>query len=142
MPIVVNGWGSKEAITCVVAFLRDSTHLITGSADQMAKLWDIQTGAQLYSFNLDSPFSDSRTLTLIKTNVMELPVNAVAMFPLLDHMVIGGGQDTSHVTTTYRLAGKFEAKKFTRRHFGPMNALAFNPDGRGLGSSLLFAFYG
>lgn len=33
----------------------DSTRLITGSADQTAKLWNVQTGAQLYSFNFDSP---------------------------------------------------------------------------------------
>lgn len=88
-------------------------------------------------------------------------------------MVIGGGQDASHVTTTDRRAGKFEAKFFhkvnqllysyaryfftlfrwvwykpgwllsipciqilqeeiggVKGHFGPINALAFNPDGR------------
>ena len=33
----------------------DSTRLITGCADQTAKLWDVQTGTQLYSFNFDSP---------------------------------------------------------------------------------------
>lgn len=33
----------------------DSTRLITGSADQTAKLWDVQTGTQLFSFNFDSP---------------------------------------------------------------------------------------
>lgn len=33
----------------------DSTRLITGSADQTAKLWDVQTGTQLYTFNFDSP---------------------------------------------------------------------------------------
>lgn len=29
--------------------------LITGSADQTAKLWNVQTGQQLFSFNFDSP---------------------------------------------------------------------------------------
>lgn len=29
--------------------------LITGSADQSAKLWNVQTGEQLYSFNFGSP---------------------------------------------------------------------------------------
>lgn len=29
--------------------------LITGSADQTAKLWNVQTGAQLFTFNFDSP---------------------------------------------------------------------------------------
>lgn len=84
---------------------------------------------------------------------------------------MGGGQEASHVTTTDRRAGKFEAKFFhkvafchfmsirtfrmlnynsyaysstfllpkqilqeeiggVKGHFGPINALAFNPDGR------------
>ena len=35
--------------------LGDSTRLITGSADQTVKLWNVQTGAQLYTFNFGSP---------------------------------------------------------------------------------------
>ncbi|KAK9141214.1 hypothetical protein Scep_010895 [Stephania cephalantha] len=104
----------------------DGSHFLTGSLDKSAKLWDI------------------RTLTLIKTYVTERPVNAVAISPLLDHVVIGGGQDASSVTTTDRRAGKFEAKFFhkilqeeiggVKGHFGPINALAFNPDGRSFSS--------
>ncbi|XP_072973545.1 eukaryotic translation initiation factor 3 subunit I-like [Typha angustifolia] len=104
----------------------DGSHFLTGSLDKSAKLWD------------------SRTLTLIKTYVTERPVNACAISPLLDHVVIGGGQDASHVTTTDRRAGKFEAKFFhkilqeeiggVKGHFGPINALAFNPDGRSFSS--------
>jgi translation initiation factor 3 subunit I len=55
-------------------------------------------------------------------------------------VVIGGGQDAMNVTMTDRRAGKFEAKFFhkilqeeiggVKGHFGPINALAFNPDGR------------
>ncbi|KAK9159612.1 hypothetical protein Syun_005953 [Stephania yunnanensis] len=104
----------------------DGSHFLTGSLDKSAKLWDI------------------RTLTLIKTYVTERPVNAVAISPLLDHVVIGGGQDASSVTTTDRRAGKFEAKFFhkilqeeiggVKGHFGPINALQFNPDGRSFSS--------
>lgn len=104
----------------------DGSHFLTGSLDKSARLWDI------------------RTLTLIKTYVTERPVNAVAISPLLDHVVIGGGQEASHVTTTDRRAGKFEAKFFhkileeeiggVKGHFGPINALAFNPDGRSFAS--------
>nr|KJB56103.1 hypothetical protein B456_009G106100 [Gossypium raimondii] len=182
---------------------RDSMRLITGSADQTVKLWNVQTGAQLYTFNFGSPARtivsagedaviriwdsetgkllreadkesghkktitsltksadgshfltgsldksaklwDTRTLTLIKTYVTERPVNAVAMSPLLDHVVLGGGQDASAVTTTDHRAGKFEAKFFdkilqeeiggVKGHFGPINALAFNPDGKSFSS--------
>ncbi|KAE8691103.1 Eukaryotic translation initiation factor 3 subunit I [Hibiscus syriacus] len=55
-------------------------------------------------------------------------------------VVLGGGQDASAVTTTDHRAGKFEAKFYdkilqeeiggVKGHFGPINALAFNPDGK------------
>ncbi|EEE68313.1 hypothetical protein OsJ_26584 [Oryza sativa Japonica Group] len=53
-------------------------------------------------------------------------------------VVIGGGQDAMNVTMTNCLAGKFEPKFFhkilqeeigVKGHFGPINVLAFNPDG-------------
>ncbi|KAK3006326.1 hypothetical protein RJ639_015935 [Escallonia herrerae] len=208
--------GHNGAVWCCDVS-RDSTRLITGSADQTAKLWDVQTGTQLFSFNFDSPAravdlsvgdklatgesvltikgpqgrinravwgplnktiisagedavvriwdsetgklleesdkntghkktitSLSKTLALIKTYVTERPVNAVTMSPLLNHVVLGGGQDASAVTTTDHRAGKFEAKFFdkileeeiggVKGHFGPINALAFNPDGKSFSS--------
>ncbi|THG08746.1 hypothetical protein TEA_027107 [Camellia sinensis var. sinensis] len=113
--------GHKKTITSLTKSA-DSSHLLTGSLDKSAKLWDI------------------RSLTLIKTYVTERPVNVVAMSPLLDHVVLGGGQDASAVTTTDHCAGKFEARFFgkvlqeeiggVKGHFGPINALAFNPDGK------------
>ncbi|XP_015893995.1 eukaryotic translation initiation factor 3 subunit I [Ziziphus jujuba] len=117
--------GHKKTITSLTKSA-DGSHFLTGSLDKSAKLWDI------------------RTLTLIKTYVTERPVNAVAMSPLLDHVVLGGGQDASSVTTTDHRAGKFEAKFFdkilqeeiggVKGHFGPINALAFNPDGKSFSS--------
>ncbi|KAL7200043.1 hypothetical protein ACSBR2_022198 [Camellia fascicularis] len=114
--------GHKKTITSLTKSA-DSSHLLTGSLDKSAKLWDI------------------RSLTLIKTYVTERPVNAVAMSPLLDHVVLGRGQDASAVTTTDHCAGKFEARFFgkvlqeeiggVKGHFGPINALAFNPDETG-----------
>ena len=53
--------------------------LITGSADQTAKLWNVQTGSQLFSFNFDSParavdFSVGDKLAVITTDpFMGLP---------------------------------------------------------------------
>ncbi|WVZ21954.1 hypothetical protein V8G54_000498 [Vigna mungo] len=113
--------GHKKTVTSLVKSA-DGSHFLTGSLDKSARLWD------------------TRTLTLIKTYVTERPVNAVAMSPLLDHVVLGGGQDASAVTTTDHRAGKFEAKFYdkilqeeiggVKGHFGPINALAFNPDGK------------
>ncbi|GAU46836.1 hypothetical protein TSUD_100540 [Trifolium subterraneum] len=117
--------GHKKTITSLVKSA-DGSHFLTGSLDKSAKLWD------------------SRTLTLVKTYVTERPVNAVAMSPLLDHVVLGGGQEASSVTTTDHRAGKFEAKFYdkilqeeiggVKGHFGPINALAFNPDGKSFSS--------
>ncbi|KAL2231790.1 UNVERIFIED_CONTAM: Eukaryotic translation initiation factor 3 subunit I [Sesamum indicum] len=117
--------GHKKPITSL-SKSTDGSHFLTGSLDKSAKLWDI------------------RTLKLIKTYVTERPVNAVAMSPLLDHVVLGGGQDASAVTTTDHRAGKFEAKFYdkilteeiggVKGHFGPINALAFNPDGKSFSS--------
>ena len=53
--------------------------LITGSADQTAKLWNVQSGQQLFSFNFDSParavdFAVGDKLVVITTDpFMELP---------------------------------------------------------------------
>ncbi|GAB2215283.1 hypothetical protein Droror1_Dr00019666 [Drosera rotundifolia] len=117
--------GHKKTITSLCKSA-DGSHFLTGSLDKTAKLWDI------------------RTLTLIKTYATERPVNAVTMSPILDHVVLGGGQDASAVTTTDHRAGKFEAKFYdkilleeiggVKGHFGPINALAFNPDGRSFSS--------
>ncbi|KAL3643781.1 Eukaryotic translation initiation factor 3 subunit I [Castilleja foliolosa] len=76
-------------------------------------------------------FDWTRTLKLIKT--YERLVNAVAMSPLLDRVVLGGGQDASSVTSTYNPGTKFQAKFYdkilteeiggVKGHFGPINAL-------------------
>ncbi|XP_062173727.1 eukaryotic translation initiation factor 3 subunit I-like [Alnus glutinosa] len=111
--------GHKKTITALTKSV-DGSHFLTGSLDKSAKLWDI------------------RTLTLIKTYVTERPVNAVAISPLLDHVVLGGGQDASNVTTTDHRSGKFEILQEeiggVKGHFGPINALAFNPDGKSFSS--------
>ncbi|KAG9138923.1 hypothetical protein Leryth_007548, partial [Lithospermum erythrorhizon] len=117
--------GQKQSITSLFKSM-DGSQFITGSLDKSAKLWDI------------------RTLTVLKTYVTAAPVNAVTMSPLLNHVVLGGGQDARIVTTTDRHAGMFEAKFYdkileqeiggVKGHFDPINALAFNPDGKSFSS--------
>lgn len=63
----------KSSKTIFLLCVGDSTRLITGSADQTVKLWDVQTGAQLYSFTFDSParaveFSVGDKLAVITTD--------------------------------------------------------------------------
>lgn len=65
-------------------------------------------------------------------------------------MILGGGQDASQVTTTAGAAGKFEAMFYhkiledhlggVKGHFGPLNALAVNPDGRRYSWTVLHPF--
>lgn len=84
---------------------------------------------------------DTQTFEILRTYKPERPCNTAAISPLFDHVAIGGGQDAAAVTTTAGAAGKFEAcfmhktyaEEFgrVRGHFGPLNAIAFSPDGKG-----------
>lgn len=105
---------------------QDGTMFITASKDHSAKLFDIN--------NLD----------LLKTFKTERPVNSAAISPIRDHIVLGGGQDAMDVTTTSSRHGKFEARFYhlileeefgrVKGHFGPINSLAFHPDGKSYAS--------
>jgi translation initiation factor 3 subunit I len=76
---------------CYLYVAGDSTRLITGSADQTVKLWDVQTGTQLYSFNFNSParsvdFSIGDNLVIITTdpfmgNPSTIQVKRIAQYP-------------------------------------------------------------
>ena len=69
----------------------------------------------------------------------EKPVNSAAISPLKDHVLLGGGQEAVDAAL-YSKSGKFEARFFhlvfeeefgrVRDHFGPINNVAFHPDGK------------
>lgn len=120
-----------KEIACVTAhkrdikdiqFDKDYTMLITASKDQTAKLW---------------AYDDLR---LIKTYSVDHPVNSAAISPMFPHILLGGGQEASQVTTTADRQGKFEGKIFhlvyeeelgrVAGHFGPINTITFSPDGK------------
>ncbi|GJQ88038.1 Trip1 [Trypoxylus dichotomus] len=105
---------------------KDSTMFITASKDHTAKLFD------------------SDNLMLLKTYKTERPVNSAAVSPILEHVVLGGGQDAMDVTTTSARVGKFDSRFFhlvfeeefgrVKGHFGPINSVAFHPDGKSYSS--------
>lgn len=113
----------EDAVQDMQLAPNDGSYVITASLDKTAALVDVQTLEVLRSY---------------KTGRF---VNSAAISPIFDHVVLGGGQDASQVTTTSAKAGGFEARFFhkvyaeefasVRGHFGPVNTVAFAPDGRG-----------
>lgn len=104
----------------------DRTYFITASRDTTARLFET---------------SSLRQLKLYQT---ERPINSAAISPLRPEVCIAGGQEALHVTTTSSRAGQFEARFFhqvfemetgrVRGHFGPINTVAYRPDGKGYAS--------
>lgn len=105
---------------------KDGTMFVTASKDHTAKLFDAES------------------LCCLKTYKTERPVNSAAISPSHEHVVLGGGQDAMEVTTTSTQSGKFDSRFFhlvyeeefarLKGHFGPINSLAFHPDGRSYAS--------
>ena len=109
-----------------VKFNRDKTMFITSSADFTSKLYDAVDMEHLKTYKTDRP------------------VNAAVMHPTREHILLGGGQEAMSVTTTGSRSGKFETKFFhsvyqtefgiVKGHFGPINAIDVNPDGKSYAS--------
>lgn len=105
---------------------KDGTMFVTASKDTSAKLFDAES------------------LMCLKVYKTERPVNSASISPIFDHVVLGGGQDAMEVTTTSTKAGKFDSRFFhliyeeefarLKGHFGPINSLAFHPDGKSYAS--------
>jgi len=104
----------------------DEMMFITASKDNLSKLYDLEC------------------LQVLKTYKTDRPVNSAAISPIRDQVVMGGGQEAMEVTTTSSRVGKFDARFFhmifeeeigrVKGHFGPINSLAFHPDGKSYSS--------
>lgn len=109
-----------------VSFNKDKTLFITASADFTSKLYDVVD------------------LEHLKTYKTDRPVNDAVISETKDHILLGGGQEAMSVTTTAGKVGKFETRFFhlvyeeefgvVKGHFGPINALDINPNGRSYAS--------
>jgi len=117
----INQVQAHEKAIHSMAFSKDYTHFCTASLDHTAKLFDTET------------------MKCLKTYKSNAPINAVAISPLKNHIILGGGQDAGSVTTTDSRMGKFETKFFNKcyedelgsvkGHFGPINCVDFSYDG-------------
>lgn len=86
---------------------------------------------------------DARDCKVVQTYKNDFPVNDVALVPsdVMNHVIIGGGIDAQSVTNVGGARNKFEIRFMhkifgeelgaTAGHFGPVNALAAEPNGRG-----------
>ncbi len=83
-------------------FDADCAHMVTGSLDQTAVLWDVKS-LEVRGCNTTRPsvFS-SLSLQLIKRYETNVPVRAVAISPYNDHIILAGGQDAKDVATKRR----------------------------------------
>uniref|UniRef100_A0A7S0T819 Eukaryotic translation initiation factor 3 subunit I n=1 Tax=Erythrolobus madagascarensis TaxID=708628 RepID=A0A7S0T819_9RHOD len=138
--------------------------VLTASEDGCVRRWDAETGTMLDCKKLHTSrindcqwgpdhfcfitassdqyakVVDAASLEVMKTYKMEAPVNSASMSPTHPHVLLGGGQEASQVTTTDNRAGKFEGRLYhlvyeteigrVKGHFGPINTVSFSPNGR------------
>jgi translation initiation factor 3 subunit I len=108
-------------IQCL-SFNAHQTFLLSASTDMTCKMWDLETW------------------DCVKTYKSDRPLNACVFSPTKEHVLVGGGQDAMSVTTTSGKQGKFDTEFFysayqevfgkVKGHFGPINALAIDPQGK------------
>lgn len=149
-------WGTMEDVILtgheqgeICVFDVKTGEIIKKSKDHTQKINDMQLskdGTMFITASKDftSRLFDTATLEPLKLYKTERPVNSAAISPLSDHVVLGGGQEAMNVTTSSTKVGKFEARFFSlvfeeefgrvKGHFGPINSLAFHPDGKSYSS--------
>lgn len=109
-----------------ISYSKDKSMFITASSDKTAKLYD------------------SKTLECLKTYRSDRPLNSASISSAMNHVIVGGGQDAMNVTQTSSKVGHFQVDFFhtvymeymghVKGHFGPVNTVAFAPDGKSYSS--------
>jgi translation initiation factor 3 subunit I len=109
-----------------IAWDRKRSLFVASSKDGNAKLFDASTYQHLKTYNTGRP------------------INTVSISPLKEEVIVAGGQSADTVTTTRVDSAQFRTRFFhliyeeemgnIGGHFGPVNALAYSPDGKGFAS--------
>jgi translation initiation factor 3 subunit I len=83
---------------------------------------------------------DAHNLKIIKEYDTGRPLNAASISPLMDHVIVGGGEQADSVTHLSSNTSQFKVRFYHSifceelgsilGHFGPVNCLTFSPDGR------------
>ncbi|XP_032837123.1 eukaryotic translation initiation factor 3 subunit I [Petromyzon marinus] len=130
-------------------FCHKTGEVLSRTKEHTKQINDIQTSLDLTmvisaSKDTTAKLYDADSLELLKTYKTDRPINSAAISPTHDHVVLGGGQEAMDVTTTSTRIGKFEARFFhlvfeeefgrVKGHFGPINSVAFHPDGKSYSS--------
>ncbi|RZC89213.1 hypothetical protein C5167_030909 [Papaver somniferum] len=98
---------------------RDSRHLITGSADQTAKLWDVQSGSLLFTFKFDSParsvnFAIGDKLAVLTTDPFMEQTSAIHV------NTISNDPDKQTAESALKITGP-QGTRINRAVWGPLN---------------------
>jgi len=109
-----------------IAYNHNNTLFISASRDGTAKLFDSYNFSELKTYNTGRP------------------LNSASISPIKDEIIVGGGQSADSVTTTRVDAAQFRIRFYhliyeeelgsVPGHFGPVNVVSYNPDGRGFAS--------
>jgi len=104
------------------------TTFVSASKDGSAKLWDPR--------DLTKP---------VRVYDVGRAMNAASISPLMDHVIVGGGESAVDVTLTQASTDQFKVRFFhsifeeelgsVLGHFGPVHSLCFSPDGRSFASA-------
>ncbi|KAG7244413.1 hypothetical protein INR49_031864, partial [Caranx melampygus] len=113
-------------------FSAKSGEILKKAKEHTKQINDIQTSVDLTMFisaskDNTAKLFDCTSLDHIKTFKTERPVNSAAISPIMDHVVMGGGQEAMEVTTTSTRIGKFEASYSSGGEDGYVRIHYFDP---------------